>query len=718
LVDPSQRFTPVSSVIDPSKGHRQDIAQQERPLCVEEVIAAVQQQQQSIPHPTSETEDTDIPKVKGSCGGCFSGWCQQCWSKNTPILVPGTKPEVLGACHASGAWSEEVNPISGNSHDGGGFHGADTDFGSMISEDIAPRYSADSPAWIVTDNEEYLQRRMMEDFGTAGEATHSRSSTPVGYTPTSGTDDECVPMEPVHGAESLSEILESTVEENQETEYLTPPRRSGPASSDPSKMSVEQALRILTLQDYLSVDMDMLQERLQRQLSRGCTSRIAIANAFATIVKHQDEMESWNLRKRWDWDSDGLLLDDHMGTHHDNWKVAAGDLSTTQEDCRQRWAILKPTGWTPKSVCKCATTGIASCCCCLDATWTPTIDEKLMSLKTDKSSWADIAKHLNLDVAVYKSRFKQIKPKDWKPDSTKQIKKQKGATAKKQKKKEKEAAVIVEVDNALDACRGASSSTSEANNFYDCGRFVDDGWGGICSNNGGFDDDDKRKATTASLVMFLEDALSLLEMAGGDLSDLQSQMLNAPASQVAKLEKAYHVLRSWSWGKAKQAPGWSDNVEWCSDCGLAVGSCDCAADYGWGTASHHEGSSDPRPTPYVSPTVTYWATIESGGKEIHVPIDSKHVSGPEKSVATVDMQKVWKWVHDKGLGDKVSLQDALDLAQSMHKEVVTEDSQNQRVQSRLASSPSSRNGHPECDFWHTCSPHELCFCARPDGIGA
>jgi hypothetical protein len=690
LVDPSQRFTPVSSVIDPSKGHRQDIAQQERPLCVEEVIAAVQQQQQSIPHPTSETEDTDIPKVKGSCGGCFSGWCQQCWSKNTPILVPGTKPEVLGACHASGAWSEEVNPISGNSHDGGGFHGADTDFGSMISEDIAPRYSADSPAWIVTDNEEYLQRRMMEDFGTAGEATHSRSSTPVGYTPTSGTDDECVPMEPVHGAESLSEILESTVEENQETEYLTPPRRSGPASSDPSKMSVEKALRILTLQDYLSVDMDMLQERLQRQLSRGCTSRIAIANAFATIVKHQDETESWNLRKRWDWDNDGLLLDDHLGTHHDNWKVAAGDLSTTQEDCRQRWAILKPTGWTPKSVCKCATTGAASCCCCLDATWTPTIDEKLMSLKTDKSSWADIAKHLDLGIAVCKNRFKQIKPKDWKPDSTKQIKKQKGATVEKQKKKEKEAAVIVEVDNALDARRAASSSTSEANNLLIGGHRVDDGcWCG-CSNNCGFDDDDNHEATETAPEMSLNEAYALLETAWGDLSILRSQMLNAPPSEAAKLEKAYNLIRNngtqdYGPGTVIEGTSRSDDPKWCGDCGLSVGWCDCAADRrwyapdtnGWGTASHHQGSSDPRPTPCVSPTVTYWATIESGGKEIHVPIDSKHVSGPEKSVATVGMQKVWKWVQDKGLDDKVSLQDAFDLALSMHKEEVTEGGQEQ-----------------------------------------
>lgn len=32
------------------------------------------------------------------------------------------------------------------------------------------------------------------------------------------------------------------------------------------------------------------------------------------------------------------------------------------------------------------------------------------------------------------------------------------------------------------------------------------------------------------------------------------------------------------------------------------------------------------------------------------------------------MQQVWKWVHDKELGEKIGLQDAFDLAQAMHKD--------------------------------------------------
>ncbi|KAG9199248.1 hypothetical protein G6514_008691 [Epicoccum nigrum] len=55
------------------------------------------------------------------------------------------------------------------------------------------------------------------------------------------------------------------------------------------------------------------------------------------------------------------------------------------------------------------------------------------------------------------------------------------------------------------------------------------------------------------------------------------------------------------------------------------------------------------------------------GSEIKIPIDSDSVSGLEKTIATKDLPKVWKWVHDKGLGDKVGLQDAFDLARSIHK---------------------------------------------------
>jgi hypothetical protein len=66
-------------------------------------------------------------------------------------------------------------------------------------------------------------------------------------------------------------------------------------------------------------------------------------------------------------------------------------------------------------------------------------------------------------------------------------------------------------------------------------------------------------------------------------------------------------------------------------------------------------------------TVTYWATIESGDKSIHVPIDSSNICGSEKAIIeeSAGMKKVWKWVQEKGLGDKVSLQDAFDFTKDM-----------------------------------------------------
>lgn len=65
-------------------------------------------------------------------------------------------------------------------------------------------------------------------------------------------------------------------------------------------------------------------------------------------------------------------------------------------------------------------------------------------------------------------------------------------------------------------------------------------------------------------------------------------------------------------------------------------------------------------------TVTYWATARCGDQVADIAIDSKHVSGPEMSILNGPTKKVWKWVQEKGLTNKVSLQDAFDLAKEMH----------------------------------------------------
>ncbi|EAT81748.2 hypothetical protein SNOG_11249 [Parastagonospora nodorum SN15] len=65
-------------------------------------------------------------------------------------------------------------------------------------------------------------------------------------------------------------------------------------------------------------------------------------------------------------------------------------------------------------------------------------------------------------------------------------------------------------------------------------------------------------------------------------------------------------------------------------------------------------------------TVTYWATIESDDQTVHIPIENNSVSGPEKAVLEGPAKTVWKWIQEKGLGDKVGLQDVFDLAKDIH----------------------------------------------------
>jgi hypothetical protein len=73
--------------------------------------------------------------------------------------------------------------------------------------------------------------------------------------------------------------------------------------------------------------------------------------------------------------------------------------------------------------------------------------------------------------------------------------------------------------------------------------------------------------------------------------------------------------------------------------------------------------ADPAPKNY---TVTYWATVECDDQTIHIPIDDNNISGPEKAILNGPAKKVWKWVQEKGLSNKVGLQDAFDLAKDLH----------------------------------------------------
>lgn len=94
-----------------------------------------------------------------------------------------------------------------------GFSGIDAEGGgSMMYGPIAPRYLDDGPTWsfdtltaargndsddassnapaLGSDNGEYLEQRMMEDFGDDGAPSYPGTSTPMHFEPPSGIDDE------------------------------------------------------------------------------------------------------------------------------------------------------------------------------------------------------------------------------------------------------------------------------------------------------------------------------------------------------------------------------------------------------------------------------------------------------------------------------------------------------------------------------------------------
>ena len=118
---------------------------------------------------------------------------------------------------------------------------------------------------------------------------------------------------------------------------------------------------------------------------------------------------------------------------------------------------------------------------------------------------------------------------------------------------------------------------------------------------------------------------------------------------------------------------------YCQKCGMKY--CDdfgheCEADraaFGgdhpaWGSVATPTDTAKPKPPIPTAYTVTYWATIESGDERVNIPVDSSNISGLEKSIIedSAEMKKVWKWIQEKSLSDKVGLQDAFDLAKDMY----------------------------------------------------
>jgi hypothetical protein len=113
-------------------------------------------------------------------------------------------------------------------------------------------------------------------------------------------------------------------------------------------------------------------------------------------------------------------------------------------------------------------------------------------------------------------------------------------------------------------------------------------------------------------------------------------------------------------------------------------------------------------------TVTYWATVECGDQTIHIPIDDNNISGPEKTVLEGPAKKMWKWVQYKGLGGKVGLQDAFDLANDLHgddeKEVTGSNLWSSPPPSLRRSPSPARTGQHEAWCGGCRAPGGWCVC--------
>ena len=399
----------------------------------------------------------------------------------------------------------------------------------------------------------------------------------------------------------------------------------------------------------------------------------------------------------------------------------ASDRGISEHDCRERLERIKPKGTLPPP----PETGTSDSEVGYAEGWNANLDGKLMELKTNHQTYNAIAGVLCRSADECRQRFKQIKPKGWKPKTKKQMRKEK-------KSKGSLRNVLVEATPTLstveDKVESVAASTKNDGGWgafthcKECGYLIE--WCG-CTTPAPI-------ATTEPASHQEDDSGADAHVCGGNCwgrcmldsaTDYKScgHLGNCWCAEpdpnpvfIAPSSPASGVAKDSTWGVAD-----------CDDCGKAVNQCVCSGwpsepaqsfapfDFvaparrsgespaSWANLGSDDGFAtkpepQPQPAPYVPYTVTYWATIESGSKEIHVPIDSKHVSGPEKSITNGGMQKVWKWVHEKGLGDKVSLQDAFDLAQSMHEgedmEAETE-KVDRKVESRLSyRSPDTDSG--------------------------
>jgi hypothetical protein len=262
--------------------------------------------------------------------------------------------------------------------------------------------------------------------------------------------------------------------------------------------------------------------------------------------------------------------------------------------------------------------------------WSKLMDIKLMALEDPRITWNAVAQELGMSSEECKERFGVIKPKDWKPTS---------------------------------ASKNGEWGTSVKS---DCG----DAW--CCPAEVSTGDPWSRSVPQHALSVSAGDCWDAPVRHGvngpawpvGPDQSSQQAVEAAGASSVAS-ESAYDA-----WGATGEPVKKNTKQNIDGDCAILGLGESVPKDTPWPAPStfHRDKLPQPKAQASTTYTITYWATIEHDEQIIHIPVDSNNVCGPEKAIVEGDtgMKKVWKWVQEKGLSDKISLQDAFDLAKDMH----------------------------------------------------
>lgn len=476
--------------------------------------------------------------------------------------------------------------------------------------------------------------------------------------------------------------LQSTVEEEQAIKFRKPPRTPRASKADDSDMTFEHALFVLNTQHYDSIDFITLSEQFDWCLARMPQDHTKICRALAAVMRHQK--------------SECTLVAHPPLTSGDECQKDCGETKSTvkAEICDATGSpgssddtsnpAQQHTANDVKPVEAPADAPVVA-----SVSWTDKQDQQLLMLKAENKSWLYIGEAMDKHQMACKYRFKEIKLKDWEA-------KNKGSkTATRRDMAKKQTTASPAFNKKLN---DGAVSTSDAG-----------GWGGPQSN--------EADEYIDAIYDCEEPRGSNVHDGGWDTADVDNDIGNGWGISDDKTAGVGSRACHDGWGTSTRPPP-------CGNCGHPKQSDQCCphdqtgfgVDPGcWTTNDACPGCHLPKKkyaykacgfpehhTRSKPCDVSYWATIESDGEKVHVPIDSKHVSGPgpEKTLIDSVMPKVWKWFHDKGLG--VCLGEAFELAHSMHEGDKPQKVDTQNVDTRAESRlPEGHYGFA-LDGWGGC----------------